>query len=80
MYVYTCTYTYVHICACVYIYIYVCMQVCVCVCMCVYIWLLVAQMGKNLPAIQETWVFFPTVVQSCPTLYDPMDSTVRGVL
>ena len=45
---------------------------------CVYI-SLVAQMVKNLPAVQEKWREVK-VTQSCPTLCDPMDCTVHGIL
>ena len=46
---------------------------------CVYI-SLVAQMVKNLPAVQEKWREVK-VTQSCLTLFcDPMDCTVHGIL
>ena len=38
---------------------------------------LMAQLGMNLPA---TWEWSEEVAQSCPTLCDPIDYTVRGVL
>ena len=73
-----CTHVHIHM----HTYVRVCTYTYMCVyqCVCVYVWLLVAQMVKNLPAIQETWVCFPTMAQSCPTLCDPMDSTVHGIL
>ena len=51
-----------YICVCVYIHthimcIYLCVCVCVCVCVCIHMWAsLEAQMIKNMPAMQETWV------------------------
>ena len=54
-----CVYIYTHIYVCVYIYTYICLCVYIYVCVYIYIYTwasLVAQLIKNLPAMQETWV------------------------
>ena len=51
--------------------LHICVCVCVCVCMYVYIWtILVVQMVKNLPAMQEIWV-------RAPIWEDPLEKGIQ---
>ena len=66
-------YVYMYICVCVYMYVYICIYVCVymCIYVCVYICIYVCV---------YIYVYEVKFAQSYPTLCDPMDYTVHGIL